>query len=496
MRKTTWNFNGIQAFLSVATAAVVGGAVLFGAAAQGAESKGAKPLPRLKVSENGRFLTTEDGAPFFWLGDTAWELFHRLNREEVIRYLDNRQERGFTVVQAVAVAELEGPKEPNAYGFLPFKDLKSVEPATVPGPNNDYWDQVDFVVDEANKRGIYVGFLPTWGRWWKKDQGGFFNPENAERYGRWLGERYRDKGIVWILGGDRNIDNDEERATVVAMARGLRQGDGGAHLCTFHPRGGGSSADYFHDDDWLDFNMRQNGHGVEYGTYDGTRREYERTPVKPIIDGEPVYEDHPVAFNPDNLGHTTAADVRRPLYWDLFNGAFGHTYGCHSIWQMFDPEDPAQWEVNRPLTSWREGIEAPGAAQMQHGKALIESRPFLTRIPDMSLIVADRIQSSIPGAGTRRFAATRDEAGTYAFVYVPLGREFTVKTEALNAKKIRAHWFDPRTGEARLIGEFENTGERSFLPPTPGETLDWVLVLDDASKNYPKPGAKKWSGNR
>ena len=41
--------------------------------------------PQLKVSENQRFLVYADGKPFFWLGDTAWELFHRLNREEADR---------------------------------------------------------------------------------------------------------------------------------------------------------------------------------------------------------------------------------------------------------------------------------------------------------------------------------------------------------------------------------------------------------------------------
>ena len=45
--------------------------------------------------------------------------------------------------------------------------------------------------------------------------------------------------------------------------------------------------------------MRQNGHGAEYtGRYDQTRADYDRTPVKPVLDGEPIYEDHPVAFKP------------------------------------------------------------------------------------------------------------------------------------------------------------------------------------------------------
>src|SRR5579871_356809 len=76
----------------------------------------ASAAPQLKVSENKRFLVYSDGRPFFWLGDTAWELFHRLNREEADRYLENRARQGFTVVQAVAVAELDGHTVPNAYG--------------------------------------------------------------------------------------------------------------------------------------------------------------------------------------------------------------------------------------------------------------------------------------------------------------------------------------------------------------------------------------------
>jgi hypothetical protein len=55
---------------------------------------------------------------------------------------------------------------------------------------------------------------------------------------------------------------------------------------------------------------------------------------------------------------------------------------------------------------------------------------------------------------------------------------------------VKAWWFNPRDGSANAIGEFSNEGEREFVPPAPGEALDWVLVLDDASKSYPAPGAR------
>ncbi len=62
--------------------------------------------------------------------------------------------------------------------------------------------------------------------------------------------------------------------------------------------GGGSSSEYFHNDDWLDFNMRQNGHVAEYtGRYELTTKDYLMNPVKPVLDGEPIYEDHPVSFD-------------------------------------------------------------------------------------------------------------------------------------------------------------------------------------------------------
>ena len=690
-------------------------------------------LPRLKVSDNQRFLVGEDGKPFFWLGDTAWELFHRLNREEADRYLEDRAAKGYTVIQAVALAELNGHSDPNPYGHLPLIDQDPARPATNEGPNNDYWDHVDYVVDKANSLGMYIGFLPTWGRYWHDEvQGGkpLFTVQNAEVYGQWLGQRYRDKHLIWILGGDRTIRNEQDKDLIRAMARGIRKGDGGRHLMTFHPRGGQGSAQYFHDEPWLDFNMRQNGHVVNFEQgYHNTRIDYDRTPVKPVLDGEPIYEDHPVRFRPVEEGHSIASDVRRPLYWNLFTGAFGHTYGHHSVWQMWQP---GRSPVNNPLMPWYEAIDQLGAAQMQYARWLLESRPFLTRVPDDSILATHRsvhtqldarhdgivstklthvvytrdqagkavlyvngaviqsgdvrgdlsdweddfrlalgneltgdrpwlgelyrvalydraldagqivrlakagrdqsatgalvlyefrdgtgqvvrdtsgtgtglhlpikdastvqwlaggglrlvgpsliaspgpatkvteavkrsqaitveawikpentvqagparivtlsrdmsvrnltlgqkadayevrfrttatspngepaisspggaapnvpvVPTSVPGAGRYRFVATRDIEGTCAMVYAPVGRSFRVRMDTITGARVRGWWYNPRNGRATEIGMFDNRGEQDFSPPDPGEMADWVLVMDDAAKDYPAPGTR------
>jgi hypothetical protein len=438
----------------------------------------------LKVSENKHFLVFEDGTPFFYLGDTGWELFHRLNKQETEKYLENRRSKGFTVIQAVALAELDGLNTPNAEGNKP---LLNNNPLT---PNEKYFEHVDWVIKKAEEKGIFIGLLPTWGDKWNKKWGEgpqIFNPENAKAYGKFIGQRYKSSpNIIWILGGDRPIEMEIHRQIIVAMSEGLREGDSGRHLISFHPTGGTGSAQFLHNEPWLDFNMRQNGHSLSYTErYYMTNDDYRIEPSKPVIDAEPVYEDHPINFNPDANGHSTAADVRRPLYWDLFCGAFGHTYGHHSVWQMFAPaSDP----INRPLMPWYQAIDQPGAGQMMYGRLLMESRPFLTRIPDNSIIVTDKIASAVPGNGAYRYVATRDEAGTYAMIYVPVGRTFSVRMDAIKGKEVVAWWFNPRNGEVKEIGKYPSTGIQTFNTPTPGENLDWILVLDDSSKNFKRPG--------
>jgi hypothetical protein len=152
---------------------------------------------------------------------------------------------------------------------------------------------------------------------------------------------------------------------------------------------------------------------------------------------------------------------------------------------------PGRAPINDPLLPWYEALDQPGAGQMQHARHLLESRPFLTRIPDDSVIVKGRVATAVPGEGRYRMVATRDLDGTYAMVYTPAGREFEVRMDAIKGGTVKAWWFNPRTGKAARIGEFPNTGTHRFAPPDHGEMLDWVLVLDDATKGYSAPALVK-----
>lgn len=451
------------------------------------------PLPPISVHRFGHYLQTENGQPFFWLGDTAWELIHRTTREECSYYLKTRADQGFTVIQTVALAEIDGIRTASSFGEKPFVDDDPTK------PNDKYFDRVIEIVDEAASQGLYVALLPTWGdkltapwgvgpRIFPTD-----HPEVARGYARYLGHRLRERtNVVWMLGGDRppkssgnGTDSIAEDWTPVwrELARGIQEGLERVPVILYHPSGGPeTSSFYLHDEPWLSINGMQSGHGMhDVPVWEWVQRDFELTPHKPTLDLEPNYEDHPVnpwpKWNPAT-GYFRDHDVRRQLYRSVFAGACGVTYGHHAVWQFagarFEP-------INFPDRDWVEALKRPAATQVRFLKELMLSRPYFERIPDPALVVANA------PAGIRHLEGTRDTGGTYAFIYFPTSDlSARIDLGRLAATRFRAWWFDPRTGIGTKFGEFDSSGEREFCSPSHGP--DWVLVLDDIAAKYGPPG--------
>ncbi|HJZ39534.1 MAG TPA: glycoside hydrolase family 140 protein [Bacteroidales bacterium] len=426
---------------------------------------------RLVVSGNNRFLQFEDGAPFFYLGDTGWEFFHRLNFSEAETYLENRRQKGFTVIQAVILAERDGLNTPNRNGDRPLIDN---DPAK---PNEAYFLFVDSLIRLAESKGIFIGLLPTWGD--KVDRAGWglgpviFTPENAFGYGKYLGSRYKSfPNIIWINGGDRSggIDASGKGNNFPvwdALGKGIKSADQN-HLMTYHPWGEKSSSEWFHGSDWLDFNMAQTGHGQRsYAIYRMIRDDYNRTPVKPCMDGEPRYEDHPINWRPDSLGWFNEMHIRQAAYWNLFTGALGHTYGCHPVWQMAAPGSEF---VGYARHYWYEVLDLPGAWQMLNVRRLMESRPVLNRVPFQELVLN-------PGDEYTHIAATKGDS--YLMVYTPLGNKIELNGNLLPASSYQVSWYDPRSGKTLQAGKAERKPLLEFSAPSRGPGFDWILILDE-----------------
>lgn len=501
----------------------------------------AQKLTSLRVSQDGHYLTDTEGAPFFWLADTAWDLFQRLEREEADRYLKDRADKGFTIIQAV-IGGAGSHQGPNRYGDEPFLERDPTR------PNERYFSHVDWVIERARHYGLRVALFPYWAGAFQSQSGVVGQPLNpapvvltvqtAEIYARWLGRRYREANISWVFGGDANpiwprmfrfapgpdgtyllaleasdLTGQDWRPLYDAMAAGLSEGEGRKPFITYHPgcctfpgMPQPLTSILFADRQWLTMNMIQSSHyenppekihggliGFSSGwegvrNYEIIAREYASVPTKPVIDGEPRYEDlgkDNDAANVAQKGYWTGYDARNAAYHAVFAGAAGHAYGNHAIWQFASPKVD---RVDPPITpglTWPEALQRPVSGQLRYLKELMLSRPYFTRIPDQSLVVGDS------GRDAAHVGATRDADGAYAMVYIPHGQQVTIDLTRM-AGPVIAWWFDPRTGTSKkLDGTFKNTAAVTFIPPSSGSEQDWVLVLDHIRKGFGAPGEKQ-----
>ncbi|WP_231490925.1 glycoside hydrolase family 140 protein [Pedobacter sp. Leaf170] len=434
----------------------------------------------LLVSDNGRFFSNGDGKPFFWLGDTGWLLFSRLNREETNTYLEDRKQKGFNVIQVMVLHDVAAK---NIYGDSALV-AKNVSIPVVTDKSDfkdstayDYWDHVDYAIDKAAEKGLYMALVPVWGTNVKEKK---VNEAQAKAYAKFLADRYKDKwNIIWLNGGD--IRGSDGLKVWNTIGETLRANDPN-HLITFHPRGRTASSAWFHDSKWSDFDMVQSGHRrynqdtsakekLHYGedNWKYIEADYKLKPNKPTIDGEPSYEDIPQGLHDTREPRWNDADVRRYGYWSVFAGAFGYTYGHNSVMQMYKKTDlkPAYG----PNDTWDIALNAKGATQMKFLKDLMLSRSYFDRVPDQTLVAGTN------GEKYDRVLATRGEE--YAMFYTYTGKTFSVQLGKTDGDDVTASWFDPRTGKTTVIGEFENKGIKEFNPP--GDAAngnDWVLILD------------------
>lgn len=436
----------------------------------------------LMVSANGRFLQFANGRPFFWLADTGWLLPERLDRDGAEHYLKRCAEAGFNVVQVQVVNAVPAV---NAYGQLSMTDgfdFSAIDRKGVYG----YWDHMDYIIDRAAAHGLYVGMTCIWGGLVKA---GLMDEEQARCYGRFLAERYKGrKNIVWIIGGD--IEGSVRTEVWDALATTIKSIDT-VHLMTFHPRGRTTSARWFNDRPWLDFNMFQSGHrrygqrmgNKAYPIPDGTEEDswmyvdsaWKHRPLKPVLDGEPSYEGIPQGLHDGNEPRWTDTDVRRYAYWSVFAGSCGHTYGNNAVMQFVRPGIPGAYSADGDSKPWYRAMDDPGYNQMKYVKRLMLAVPYFDRVPDQSIVI---------GNGTRyeRLAATR--GGDYLMVYNHTGRDMRIDLRKISGDRKKVWWMNPADGRLTYLGEHESREMTFRYHADAAGVADGVLIAIDSSKDY------------
>ena len=175
----------------------------------------------MSIGENRRFLVTQGGEPFFWLGDTAWLMLPRLSREDIDSYLRIRAAQRFSVIHlAAVVAGSATGGESNAYGHAPLGDGR------LDRPLDDYFAHLDYVIARAAAHGLYVAILP-----WLAPPGTAAEAAavgDATPLAGYLARRYREQPVLWMLPHD--LGGERARALAQAMAGALREQGGGGQL--------------------------------------------------------------------------------------------------------------------------------------------------------------------------------------------------------------------------------------------------------------------------
>jgi hypothetical protein len=442
----------------------------------------------LKVSANKRFLVDQNNVPVFINGDTAWSLIAQLSREDAEHYLQDRGARGVNSIIVTCpeayycskCRDSDGPQ--NYYGASPFTTANLFTT-----PNEAYWQHADWVIHKAAEYGVQVMLCPFYSGydknkdgWWTDDWDNKNREVDCTWYGQWIGKRYKNfPNIVWVIGNDRNPGILFKK--INSLAEGIKSQDSN-HLFTHHSGGGYSAADPAvwspnAVPSWLSLN----------GTYDypgdpsphdymyvKSYADYNRLPTMPFVLFESHYEYAKSWGN--GMFQGSPLNIRKQAYQSVFCGSTGHHCGNNAIWGMGSVPD---YQPGCELP-WKEHLGDPGSSVFYVGK-LMQSREWFTLVPDQN----HTVMIAGYGSGSSYAPCARTQGGATVMVHIPDPRTITIDMSKISGGRVKCWWFNPRSGDSSYIGRYPSRGKRDFRVP---DSDDWVLVLDDASKNFPAPG--------
>ncbi|WP_232065290.1 putative collagen-binding domain-containing protein [Rhodocytophaga rosea] len=124
-------------------------------------------------------------------------------------------------------------------------------------------------------------------------------------------------------------------------------------------------------------------------------------------------------------------------------------------------------------STWRNYLDLPGAKSLKHVYSLFTSHAWEKLVPDTANLVAVAGRGNFAENNYATTAIAQD--GSFAISYLPSQANISINLARLKGKQVQASWFDPRTGERKIIGRYTPQKTVSFNSPTKD---DWVLVID------------------
>ena len=411
----------------------------------------------LSVHPSHRYLVTQDGTPFFLVGDAGWSLIAELHDADADYYFQSRHAMGFNTVIVNLLEHLFSDNAPNnIYNQPPFTGTLFTT------PNNAYFQHVDYILNSAASQGIVVLLDPLYLGYGCGNEGWCAELDNADAaamttWGQYIGQRYASfDNIVWLIGGDTNPGTNE-KLRLHALINGIKQYVT-RHLFTTHvdnstpPLVAWSVA----DTSWLKINNTYISGGVSQ-IYTAAVTEYKRTPVLPFFLIESSYE---------NEHSMTQQGLRAESYWTVLSGGMGHVFGNCPIWHF----DGAPGWCNP--SGWKGQLSGQGSWNMKYFHDLFTSRRWYNLVPDLNHKVITAGYSSNLNYVTAAYCS--DSSSIIA--YLPSSGTVTVNMSYVGGDSAAVWWFSHSTGVCTRAGDYDHES-RSLSPPS--GSGDWVLGGDN-----------------
>ena len=408
------------------------------------------------------YLAHADGAPFFWTACTAWNGALLSTDAEWDKYLKQRADHGYTVIQFVTTQWRGGVT--NSQGQTAFTGSGRID------LNVEFFRRLDAKIKRINDYGLVASPVLLWAL--QAGQGreynpGYYLPDNeAILLARYMVARYGSYHVIWTLGGDGKY-TDEYEQRWKNIGRGVF-GDEHPGIVTTHPMGRSWPGKVLCDEQWLDFYGYQSSHSTGRGTVDWINKgpmaeQWDKLPPRPYINMEPNYEE---------IGLTiTDKDVRNASYWSLFATPIaGITYGANGIWPWLRPGEVTQNHRHIEGTStWDKSIDLPGSLQIGYLAGFIRSLEWWRFRPAPELLVSQ------PGDSVYNhfISVVRTRNSDQVLAYTPVRQE--IEFYNVNENKYTGKWFDPVNNKYRDAEIRYRDKHLLCIPPAEG---DWVLLLN------------------
>ncbi len=450
----------------------------------------------LKISnmkmENGKeIILFDDNEKFFWLGGTAWSAPVKMTFNEWKQYIDNRADKGFTVIQ-VAPSKWKGNVFNEEDWNIDSTYNVNNEPSFISKDliNPPYWQLFDKFVKYANDKGIVIvliGLSEPVNDLWDSNELGYFV--------KYIVGRLFGSFVIFSPSFDDYKNN--QKALDIEIADSIRKYTS-RHLVSQHPGTGASDADFNeHADDFYetsDFSMNQSGHhdGDLEKVYKAARK-WNRSLFnksgengdKYVVNTEAFYTsgDEVDAFFYDRYKGTDH-DARALGWISWLSGSLGYTFGAMRIWNyhiVFNDEFPDNSNVS--LSSLLDDNKFKSVNHMKYLKNFLYNSniEWWNLVPLSVYEVKNPHPDSIPENKIIVLAKSK----SIVVVYSPEINSFELDLQSIfnenNDAIVYATWYNPRTGKyigAKSIDrEVTISNNNTHLYSYPDSVPDGDMVL-------------------